>query len=112
MPKRMGNVFFFRYRKKDGSVIWAKTNINSVRDNYGKVKYQVALVEDITSDREKTLIIDMVNNLTKSILGVTDIHQIAWEIVNKIANYLDSNDCVIVHLMFYLLLLAKCCSCW
>ena len=84
-----------RYRKKDGSVIWAKTNINSVRDNYGKVKYQVALVEDITSDREKTLIIDMVNNLTKSILGINDINQIAWEIVNNIAEYLDSEDCVI-----------------
>ena len=84
-----------RYRKKDGSVIWAKTNINSVRDNYGKVKYQVALVEDITSDREKTLIIDMVNNLTKSILGINDINQIAWEIVNNIAEYLDSDDCVI-----------------
>ena len=54
-----------------------------------------ALVEDITSDREKTLIIDMVNNLTKSILGINDINQIAWEIVNNIAEYLDSDDCVI-----------------
>ena len=84
-----------RYRKKDGSVIWAKTNINSVRDKEGKIKYQVVLVEDITSDREKTLIIDMVNNLTKSILGITDVYQIAWEIVNNIAEYLDSKDCII-----------------
>jgi len=84
-----------RYRKKDGSVIWAKTNINSVRDKEGKIKYQVVLVEDITSDREKTLILDMVNNLTKSILGITDVYQIAWEIVNNIAEYLDSKDCII-----------------
>ena len=87
--------FSKRYRRKDGSVIWAKTNINSVRDKKGKIKYQVVLVEDITSDREKTLIIDMVNNLTKSILGITDVYQIAWEIVNNIAEYLDSKDCII-----------------
>ena len=37
----------------------------------------------------------MVNNLTKSILGINDINQIAWEIVNNIAEYLDSDDCVI-----------------
>ena len=87
--------FSKRYRRKDGSVIWAKTNINSVRDKEGKIKNQVVLVEDITSDREKTLIIDMVNNLTKSILGITDVYQIAWEIVNNIAEYLDSKDCII-----------------
>ena len=87
--------FSKRYRRKDGSVIWAKTNINSVRDKEGRIKNQVVLVEDITSDREKTLIIDMVNNLTKSILGITDVYQIAWEIVNNIAEYLDSKDCII-----------------
>jgi len=37
----------------------------------------------------------MVNNLTKSILGITDVYQIAWEIVNNIAEYLDSKDCII-----------------
>ena len=84
-----------RYKKKDGSVIWAKTKASIVRDNDGSIKYQVALVEDITSEREKTLIIDMINNLTKSILGKTDINEIAWEIVNNIAEYLDSQDCVI-----------------
>jgi PAS domain S-box-containing protein len=84
-----------RYRKSDGSIIWAKSDVNAVRDSQGNIKYLLTLIEDITYEREKKLIIDMVNNLTKSILGVTDIHQIAWEIVNKIANYLDSNDCVI-----------------
>ncbi|MEM9680102.1 MAG: PAS domain S-box protein, partial [Bacteroidota bacterium] len=78
-----------RYKKKDGSVIWAKTNVSAVRDINGNIKFQVALIEDITSEREKTLIIDMINNLTKSILGKTDINEIAWEIVNNIAEYLD-----------------------
>ncbi len=84
-----------RYKKKDGSVIWAKTNVNAVRNASGEIEYQVALIEDITSEREKVMIIDMINNLTKSILGKTDINEIAWEIVNNIAKYLDSDDCVI-----------------
>jgi PAS domain S-box-containing protein len=84
-----------RYKKKDGSIIWAKTNVNAVRDNNNEIKYQVALVEDITSERERTLILDLINNLTKSILGKTDINEIAWEIVHNIAEYLDSEDCVI-----------------
>ncbi|WP_028871392.1 PAS domain-containing sensor histidine kinase [Psychroserpens burtonensis] len=84
-----------RYKKIDGSVIWAKTNVNAVRDIHGNIKYQVALIEDITSEREKTLIIDLINNLTKSILGKIDINEIARQIVNNIAHYLDSEDCVI-----------------
>jgi PAS domain S-box-containing protein len=84
-----------RYKKKDGSIIWTKTNVNVVRNNDNKVKHEVVFIEDITSNREKTLIIDLINNLTKSILGKTDIVEIAWEIVNNIAAYLDTDDCVI-----------------
>tara|TARA_R110000772_G_scaffold240549_1_gene352807 strand:+ start:931 stop:3057 length:2127 start_codon:yes stop_codon:yes gene_type:complete len=84
-----------RYKKKDGSIIWARTNVNAVRNDNNDIKYQVALIEDITSEREKTLTLDLVNNLTKSILGKTDINEIAWKIVNNIAEYLDSDDCVI-----------------
>jgi PAS domain S-box-containing protein len=91
------NSFTFtkRYKKKDGSIIWTKTNVNVVRDKDRNVKHQVTFIEDITSHREKTLIIDLINNLTKSILGKTDIIEIAWEIVNNIAAYLDTDDCVI-----------------
>ena len=84
-----------RYKKKDGSVFWAKTNVNAVRTNTGAIKYQVALIEDITSDREKSLIIDMINDVAKSILGKMDIYEIAWEITNNIAEYLNTEDCVI-----------------
>ena len=84
-----------RYKKKDGSILWAKTNVNAVRDNDGKIKYQVALIEDITEQREKTLIIDMINDVAKSILGKIDIHDIATEITSNIAQYLGTDDCVI-----------------
>ncbi len=84
-----------RYKKKDGSVIWTKTNVNIVRDNNNKVKYEVVFIENITSNREKTIIIDLINNLTKVILDKTDIVEISWEIVNIIAAYLNSENCVI-----------------
>lgn len=84
-----------RYRKKNGSRIWAKTSVNAVRDQLGKIKYQVALIEDITSQREKALIINMINEVAKSVLGKMNIYEIAWEIVNSIAKFLGTEDCVI-----------------
>ncbi|OEK08149.1 histidine kinase [Flavivirga aquatica] len=84
-----------RYKKKDGSVLWAKTNVNAVRDNFGNIKYEVKLIEDITVERERSLIIDIINDVAKAILGKIDIFEIAWEITNNIAEYLNTKDCVI-----------------
>jgi len=84
-----------RYKRKDGSVIWAKTNVNAVRDKKGKIKYHVVLIEDITFQREKALIIDMINEVAKSILGKMNIYEIAREITNSIAKFLGTEDCVI-----------------
>lgn len=41
-----------RYFKKDGSFLLARTLVSAVKDEAGKVDYQVALVEDITKERE------------------------------------------------------------
>ena len=84
-----------KYKKKDESILWAKTSVNAVRDTDGKTKYQVAIIEDITLEREKALIIEMINDVAKAILGKMDIYEIAWEITNKITEYLGSDDCVI-----------------
>ena len=83
------------YIKKEGSLIWTKTKVNIVRDTNNKVKYEVVFIENITSNREKTIIIDLINNLTKVILDKTDLVEISREIVNIIASYLNSEDCVI-----------------
>ena len=84
-----------RYKKKDGSIIWAKTNVSAVRDTKGKIKYQVALLEDVTYEREQSVKLDLINNVAKALLGKMDIYEIAWEITNNIAEYLESQDCVI-----------------
>ena len=84
-----------RYKKKDGSILWAKINVNAVNDNQGKIKHQVALIEDITEQREKNLIISLINDVAKSILGKLDINSIASVITGKIAQFLGTDDCVI-----------------
>ena len=84
-----------KLKKKNGSILWAKTSVNAVRDNSGDIKYQVALIENKSSERENTLIIETINDLAKSILGKLNIYEIALEITNDIAEYLNSEDCVI-----------------
>mgnify|MGYP000049654619 CR=1 FL=1 len=41
-----------RYFKKDGGFLLARTLVSAVKDESGEVDYQVALVEDITKERE------------------------------------------------------------
>ena len=84
-----------RYKKKDGSILWAKTNVNAVNDNQGKIKHQVALIEDVTEQREKNLMISLINDVAKSILGKLEINSIASVITGKIAQFLGTDDCVI-----------------
>ena len=42
-----------RYISKTGKVIWAKTNVAAVRDGEGAIKYEVALIEDITEEKAR-----------------------------------------------------------
>ncbi|WP_109302583.1 PAS domain S-box protein [Aquimarina sp. AU474] len=41
-----------RYVRQDQSTFWAKTNVAAVRNQDGNIKYQVALIEDITEQLE------------------------------------------------------------
>lgn len=84
-----------KYQTKSGSLVWAKTNVAAVKDNVGKIKYQVALVEDITEDLKKGAMLEALNNLMSSILGKTDIYEIAWEITKNTIGLIGFEDCVI-----------------
>lgn len=53
------------------------------------------IIRDITSTKENELILAVVNEIAQSILGKLDIYEIAHVITDKIANYLNSDDCVI-----------------
>ncbi len=56
-----------KYVKKNGTIFWAKTNVAAVRNTDGSIKYQVALIEDITEQLEFEKQRDkLVKNLEKS----------------------------------------------
>jgi len=84
-----------RYLRKDGTVLWVKITLNAIKDSNGFIKYQLGLIEDITSERENTAIIKTIDRITKALLGKTNIYEIAWAIVGYIADYLDTDDCII-----------------
>ncbi|WP_321488207.1 PAS domain S-box protein [uncultured Hyphomonas sp.] len=42
-----------RYFHKDGSLIWVKLTVGSVRNEIGEVEYFISVIEDITSEKRK-----------------------------------------------------------
>lgn len=84
-----------RYRAKNGRVIWAKTSVAAVRNADRSIRFRVALIEDITEELKKGALLEALNNLMSSILGKTNIYEIAWEITQKTIGLLGFEDCVI-----------------
>ena len=84
-----------RYLRKDQSVFWAKTTVSALKFDNSDDGLQVAMIENITSRREKDIIIKTINDVAKSILGKVSIEDIAKEIVNNVTTYLGTTDCVI-----------------
>ncbi|MEM6718477.1 MAG: PAS domain S-box protein [Bacteroidota bacterium] len=84
-----------RYKRKDGTAFLSKTSVTGVRDSAGNIKYQLAFVEDISAKHKRRLMLDTLNNLTRSFIGKLTIHDIAWEIANVIAHDLEFEDCVV-----------------
>lgn len=84
-----------RYRAKSGKVIWAKTSVAAVRNADRSIRFRVALIEDITEELKKGALLEALNNLMSSILGKTNIYEIAWEITQKTIGLLGFEDCVI-----------------
>lgn len=84
-----------RYQAKSGKVVWAKTSVKAVRNSDGSIKYEVAMIEDITEELKQGALLEALNNLMASILGKTNIYEIAWEITKNTIGLLGFEDCVI-----------------
>lgn len=84
-----------RYIAKSGKVVWAKTNIGVVRNLDGSVRYQVAIVDDITEELKNITLIETLNNIMGSILGKNNMYEIGWEISRNITHLLGFQDCVV-----------------
>lgn len=84
-----------QYLAKDGSVIWCRTHTSAVRDDNGEIKYEVSIIEDITEELKQGALLEALNNLMASILGKTNMYEIAWEITKNTIGLLGFEDCVI-----------------
>jgi PAS domain S-box-containing protein len=89
------NDYTSRIITKNKEIKWVHINASIIYDSLKKPIAAQGIIRDITNEREKRLILDMVNNIMKSILGKEDIYEIAWEISSSIATYLKTNDCAI-----------------
>lgn len=83
-----------RYITKDYKIVWAKTNVSMVK-NIGNNDYQVAVIEDLTDELHNQSLLKALNGLMSSILGKTDISEIAREINSNSANLLNLENCTI-----------------
>lgn len=83
------------YLHKDNRVVWAHTTVSALRDVDGDLKVRLVIIKDISSEREKNKSITLINEVAKAILGKVDLYDISWEIVQNIAHYLETEDCVI-----------------
>ena len=81
--------------RKDGSYVLCKTNVSAVRNSKGEVKYQIALIENVTEIDKKTKMLNTLNRLSASILGKRDLYEIAWEIAKTTAEHLQLENCVV-----------------
>jgi len=84
-----------QFLTKDDRVVWGKTQVAAVRDDEGNIKYEVSMVEDITEELKQGALLEALNNLMASILGKTNMYEIAWEITKNTIGLLGFEDCVI-----------------
>ena len=80
--------------KKD-EVKWVNINASIIYDKNNNPIAAQGIVRDVTKQREKQSVLDLISNTAKSVLGKEDANEIAWEISSNIANYLGTNDCII-----------------
>ncbi|MFK2819951.1 sigma 54-interacting transcriptional regulator [Flavobacteriaceae sp. LMIT009] len=80
-----------RYRTKSGSYKWFSWE-GTKPDKKG---LYTAIGSDITLQKEQLLRLELINKIEKSISGKNDIYKVSWLIVDQIAKYLDTDDCII-----------------
>ncbi len=87
--------FEVRIYTKSKEVKWVSINASMVYDKNQKPIAAQGIVRDITKEREKAFIINLINRVAKSILGKIDIYQIATKLTGIIAQYLGTEHCII-----------------
>jgi PAS domain S-box-containing protein len=87
-------IFENRYLCKNGNYKWIAWQ-GTKPDENGIV---TAIGSDITAKKQQETILNLLNDVAKSILGKINLSEISWIIVNKVADYLNTKDCVIYYI--------------
>lgn len=87
--------YIIRISIKNNEIKWVQINASLIYDKFNKPIGVQGIIKDITKQIEEKIALDLINNIAKSILGKESITEISWLISNNIANYLETNDCVI-----------------
>ncbi|WP_417800627.1 ATP-binding protein [Tenacibaculum sp.] len=87
--------YIARVITKRNEVKWVNINSSVVFDKTHTPIAAQGIIRDITNQRKERQVIEVINNTAKAIIGKEDIYEIAWEISNNVANYLNTDDCVI-----------------
>lgn len=80
---------------KNKNVKWVNINASVIFDKTNTPIAAQGIIRDVTLQRERQLVLDLINDIAKSILGKEDVNKIALEITNKIASYLKTDNCVV-----------------
>jgi PAS domain S-box-containing protein len=86
--------FEINLKTKGNKAKMAHINASIIYDKGIAVAAQ-GIIRDITATKENELISEVINNITQTLLGKTDIYEVASVIIEKIASYLKTTDCVI-----------------
>ncbi|AJR04083.1 PAS domain S-box protein [Siansivirga zeaxanthinifaciens] len=91
-----GSLTDFEIKIKNNKNEFIITHINAsiIYDDGNAVAAQ-GIIRDITKFKENEIITDVINDITKSILGTMDIYEISSKITQQIAKFLNTDDCVI-----------------
>ena len=86
--------FELQIKNNENKIIFVNVNASVIYDKGVPVAAQ-GILRDVTFSKQKELIHGVINDITQSILGKTDIFDISLSITEKIAKYLKTDDCVI-----------------
>jgi PAS domain S-box-containing protein len=87
--------YIIRISIKKNEIKWVQINASLIYDKLNKPIAVQGIIKDVTKQRKEKIALDLINNIAKSILGKDSITEISWLISNSIANYLETNDCVL-----------------
>lgn len=76
-----------RYKRKDNSIIWGSTTLNTIVDSNGQIQYLLAMIEDITLRKNSEIELEKSLSLLRATIESTDDGLLVVDVAGKIVLY-------------------------